>query len=175
MLLRPAEETDFPEIIDLANVAYRGTEGDAVSWNLERGILEGQRMNESLLREELAQKSDGFLMTWRDQADAPLLGTFWLSPERDGAWHLSLLMVTPTQQNRGLGRELLAAAEAFAKQQGASRIHISVLHVRDTLIAWYERRGYQRTGETEPFPYGDDRFGRPLRDDLYFVIMEKPI
>lgn len=175
MLLRPAEEKDFAEIIDLANVAYRGTEGDAVSWNLEAGILEGQRMNESLLREELAQKSDGFLMTSRDQPEGPLLGTFWLSPERDGAWHLSLLMVAPSLQNRGLGRKLLAAAEAFAKQQGASRIHISVLHVRDTLIGWYERRGYRATGEMQPFPYGDDRFGRPLRDDLHFVIMEKTI
>ena len=46
-------------------------------------------------------------------------------------------------------------------------------HVRDTLIAWYERRGYHRTGETEPYPYGDNRFGTPLREDLEFAILEK--
>jgi hypothetical protein len=50
---------------------------------------------------------------------------------------------------------------------------MGVLCVRDALIAWYERRGYQRTGETEPYPYGDNRFGTPLRDDLEFVILRK--
>jgi hypothetical protein len=52
-------------------------------------------------------------------------------------------------------------------------MRMRVINVRDTLIAWYERRGYALTGETEPFPYGDDRFGRPLRDDLCFVVLER--
>ena len=173
MLLRTAVEPDYPEIIELANVAYRGMEGDAVSWNLEKGILEGPRMDESLLREELAEKPNGFLMTVRASADAPLLGTFWLDPRSDGVWYLSLFMVRPDQQNRGFGRRLLAQAEQFARERGARRIRMSVLQVRDTLIAWYERRGYRVTGKTEPFPYGDDRFGRPLREDLHFVILEK--
>jgi hypothetical protein len=50
-----------------------------------------------------------------------------------------------------------------------------VVHLRDTLIAWYQRRGYLLTGETEPFPYHDQRFGWPLRDDLHFVVLEKEI
>jgi hypothetical protein len=50
---------------------------------------------------------------------------------------------------------------------------MTVISIRDALIAWYERRGYVRTGETEPFPYGDRRFGIPLRDDLLFVVLEK--
>jgi hypothetical protein len=52
---------------------------------------------------------------------------------------------------------------------------MGVLNVRDALIAWYLRRGYEFTGETEPYPYGDNRFGRPLRDDLEFVILEKQL
>ena len=52
---------------------------------------------------------------------------------------------------------------------------MTVVWVRDALIAWYQRRGYSLTGETEPFPYGDERFGRPLRDDLHFVVLEKEI
>lgn len=52
-------------------------------------------------------------------------------------------------------------------------MQMGVLNVRSTLIAWYERRGYTRSGETEPFPYGDDRFGRPLRADLEFVVLRK--
>jgi hypothetical protein len=50
---------------------------------------------------------------------------------------------------------------------------MTVVNVRDKLIAWYELRGYTLTGETKPFPYHDTRFGKPLRDDLHFVVLEK--
>ena len=49
------------------------------------------------------------------------------------------------------------------------------MNVRDALIGWYLRRGHRKTGETEPFPYGDDRFGAPLRDDLSFLLLEKDL
>ena len=174
MFLNPATETDYPAIIDLANTAYRGT-GPTQSWNLETGIIEGQRLNDSLLREELAAKPNGHLLTCRDDPNGPLMGTVWLDPRNDGIWHLGLLTIRPDQQNRQLGRSLLTAAEDFAKQHGAARIHMSVLNVRNTLIAWYQRRGYTLTAETHPFPYGDDRFGKPLRDDLYFVVLQKDL
>jgi ribosomal protein S18 acetylase RimI-like enzyme len=174
MLLKPAVEADYAAIIDLANIAYRGT-GASASWNAEAGIIEGQRLNESLLKDDLAAKPDGYLLTYRDDPDGMLLGTVWVDPKKDGVWHLGLLMVQPDQQKRQLGRGLLAAAEGFVKERGGRRISMSVLHVRSTLIAWYERRGYAATGETQPFPYGDERFGRPLRDDLYFMALEKDI
>ena len=52
---------------------------------------------------------------------------------------------------------------------------MTVMNIRATLIAWYERRGYTLTGETKPFPYDDQRFGRPLRDDLHFVVLQKDL
>jgi len=174
MLLTPALETDYAEVINLVNLAYRGR-GEAASWNVETGVLEGQRMNESLLREELANKPLGQLLTCREGPDRELMGTVWLEPKADGVWYLGTLAVRPDMQKRQLGRELLAAAETFAKVRGGRRIRMTVLQVRTALIAWYERRGYTLTGETEPFPYGDDRFGRPLRDDLHFVVLEKDI
>ncbi|HEX9198179.1 MAG TPA: GNAT family N-acetyltransferase [Acidobacteriaceae bacterium] len=172
MLLTPAVEADYPDLVDLANIAYRGT-GPAASWNVEAGVLEGQRLDESLLREDLAAKPLGQLLTYRDELDGPLLGMVWLDPRADGVWYLGLLAVRPEMQNRQLGRSLLAAAESFARDRGARRIRMTVLHVRSTLIAWYQRRGYVLSGEMEPFPYGDERFGRPLRDDLYFLVLEK--
>lgn len=174
MLLSQAVESDHAAIIDLANLAYRGT-GPEASWNVESGILEGQRLNESLLKEDLSAKPGAHLLVYRDDKDGPLLGTVWLEPKDDGVWYLGLLTIRPDQQNRQLGRALLTVAEDFARERGGSRIRMNVLYLRDALIAWYERRGYALTGETEPFPYGDDRFGKPLRDDLHFVVLEKDI
>lgn len=176
MVLSHAVETDYAEIIDLVNLAYRGT-GPSASWNIEN-FIEGQRLNESLLREELAAKPQAHLLTYKDEPDGPngpILGTVLLDPKNDGVWYLGLLTVRPDLQKRQLGRTLLTAAEVFAKQRGARRIQMTVVNVRDILIAWYERRGYTLTGEMRPFPYGDERFGRPLRDDLCFVVLEKDI
>jgi GNAT superfamily N-acetyltransferase len=173
MLLKHAAEADYAAIIDLVNLAFRGT-GPSASWNIETGIIEGQRLNESLLREDLAAKPEAHLLTYRD-FDETLLGTVLLDPKKDRVWNLGILTVRPDLQNRQLGRALLAAAEDFAKERGASRIRMTVVNVRDTLIAWYERRGYILTGESVPFPYGDERFGRPLRGDLNFVVLQKDI
>jgi len=174
MLLKSAVETDYAEIVELANWAYRRSGPDA-SWNTETGIIEGLRMTESSLREDFAAKPEAVLLTWRDESDGSLLGTVWLEPKGDGVWYLGLLIVRPGLQNRGLGRQLLGAAEEFVKERGGVRVRMTVLHVRETLVAWYQRRGYALSGKTEAFPYGDERFGKPLRDDLHFVVMEKGI
>ena len=174
IVLHRALEADYTEIIDLVNLAFRGS-GPSASWNIEVGIIEGQRLNESLLREDLATKPAALLLTHRDRVNKKLVGTVWLEPWKDGIWVLGLLTVRPDLQNRQLGRALLDAAEGFAKERGARRIRMTVVNVRKALIAWYERRGYTLTGETQPFPYGDQRFGRPLRDDLHFVVLEKGI
>ena len=142
---------------------------------MRRESSKAKRLNESLLREDLAAKPEAQLLTYRDDPDGALLGTVWLDKRKDDVWNLGLLTVRPDLQNRQLGRALLAAAEDFAKECGGRRVRMTVVNVRDSLIAWYERRGYRLTGETQPFPYGDERYGRPLRDDLHFVVLEKDI
>ncbi len=174
MFLVRAVEADYAPIIELVNLSFRAV-GPSASWNSEADFIEGPRLTESLLRDDLAAKPEAFLLTYREDPDGELLGTVWLEPRKDCVWYLGLLTVHPDLQNRQMGRALLAAAEGFAKQRGACRIRMSVVNARNTLIAWYERRGYFLTGETQPFPYDDQRFGRPLQDDLHFVLLEKDI
>lgn len=69
------------------------------------------------------------------------------------------------------GPNMLAAAKDWARERGAGSIRMSVVNVRDTLIEWNRRRSYESTGEVEPFPYGADRLGQPLRDDLWLVVL----
>lgn len=175
MVLRQATEADYDEVIDLANLAYRGREGATPSWNIETGIVGGSRLDHSLLHDELAAKPNGALLVYREDNAGPLLGTAWLNPEGDGVWSMGLLTVRPELQNQQRGRKLLAAVEHYARERGAKRVQIGVLHVRDTLIAWYERRGYSATGNTEPYPADDARFGVPMREKLHFIIMEKTL
>jgi ribosomal protein S18 acetylase RimI-like enzyme len=174
MMLEHAVEADFPAIIDLVNVAYRG-KGPVESWNIERGIIDGTRLTDSLLRDDLAGKPDAHFLVTRDPESLAIIGTVWLEPVENSAWYLGLFTIDPALQKQHLGRALLSAAEDFARERGAGSIRMGVLNVRDVLIAWYERRGYARTGKTEPYPYGGNRFGTPLRDDLEFVILEKRI
>jgi predicted N-acetyltransferase YhbS len=169
VFLRPASEADHPAIIALTNHAFRH-QGEGASWNVET-VVDGERITPDLLAEDLAIPG-AQLLIWRD-ADGEHLGHVRLDASDTGAWHLAMLTVRPDRQDQRLGRRLLAAAEAWARARGARKIHMTVVHVRDTLIAWYERRGYARTGETEPWPYHDPRIGRPTRDDLCFVVLEK--
>ena len=169
MALREAAEADYPAVIALTNRAYRASAGQT-GWKVET-VVAGQRIDAALLREDLAQP--GAVVLIGGDAAAPHLGHVRLDAGANGTWFLGLLAVDPDRQDAGLGRQMLEAAEAYARDRGALRIHMTVITQRAELIAWYQRRGYRRTGETKPFPYGDERFGTPTRDDLSFEVLEK--
>lgn len=172
MTLIPAADSDLEAVAALVNSAYRG-ETSRAGWTTEADYLDGQRTDVATLRRDLAETSGAVVLTLRDQPGDPILGAVWLEPSAERAWYLGMLTVKPDLQDRQLGRGLLEAAEAFAVERGATRIQMTVVSIRDTLIAWYQRRGYARTGETRPFPYDDARFGVPRRDDLAFIVLEK--
>lgn len=174
MPVTTATDSDLDDVVALVNSAYRG-ESSRAGWTTEADYLGGQRTDVDALRAELASRPGAVLLLLRDAPGSELLGSVRLEPTTDEKWHLGMLTVRPDLQNRQLGRTLLAEAEAFAAARGARRMTMSVIGIRDTLIAWYERRGYVRTGEVLPFPYGVPRFGEPMRDDLDFIVMEKTL
>ena len=88
--------------------------------------------------------------------------------------YLGMLTVSPTLQNGGIGKQMMKASEQFAKEHDCSCVYMQVIKGRDELIAWYERQGYNDTGERKPFPHGDPRFGIPKKK-LEFIILEKEI
>jgi GNAT superfamily N-acetyltransferase len=152
------------------NRAYRGVGPDA-GWNSEAAYIDGERTNEDLLREEMMGRPEASLLVWRTGGE--IQGCVWLEPLGDGCWYLGSLTVDPRLQAGGLGRKLLSGAEDWVARRGGREIKMTVVNVRESLLAWYSRRGYRLTGETEPFPYDDARFGIPKRDDLVFVVLRK--
>jgi ribosomal protein S18 acetylase RimI-like enzyme len=167
----PTSDNDVPGIVALMNRAYRGA--GAAGWSTQEAYLSGDRTTEDVLRADLASKPQASLLKWEEPKGGAMIGCVWIEPLKDDVWYLGSLATDPTLQNSGLGRTLLLAAEQWVRERGGKRIRMNVVNVRDALIAWYLRRGYAKTGESEPFPYGDDRFGAPLRDDLNFLVLEK--
>jgi ribosomal protein S18 acetylase RimI-like enzyme len=169
-----ATDAEIDAIVALVNSGYRG-ESSRAGWTTEADFLGGQRTDADTLRAELAERPGALLLVLRDAADGPLLSCVRLEPETEDAWHLGMLTVDPRLQNRKLGRTILEEAERFIAARGATTMRMHVIAVRDTLLEWYERRGYVRTGGTKEFPYGDPRFGESRGEDLTLLELEKPL
>ena len=168
-MLNPASHTELPEAVALINASYRG-ESSRRGWTHEADYIDGERTTLATLESDLTANPLARLQLLRDASGGPLLGCVWLEPLGDGVWYLGLLTVRPDMQDRQLGRSILSEAEDAMRQSGGTVVRMTVVHLRDSLIAWYQRRGYAHTGETEPFPYGD-----PPRDDLHFVVLQKAL
>lgn len=168
---RNASLEDIPAIVALVESAYRG-DASRVGWTTEAGFLEGQRIDAAGVLENLNKPASVILLA---ETEAGLLACCHL--ERFGeACYFGMFAVSPALQGAGIGKRLLCEAEAYARDTwGCQRMEMTVIDIRDELIGFYLRRGYRRTGIFKPFPYGDERFGIPLRDDLRFEILDKPI
>ena len=168
---RPATEADIPGLITLVTSAYRG-EASRAGWTTEADILDGQRIDAAGLQADLARERSVILLGERD---GRMLACCHIADE-DGAGYFGMFAVAPTAQGSGIGKQVMAAAEAHAAAHWKlPAMRMTVIDCRDELIAFYERRGYRRTGIKKPFPYGDERFGIPKRDDLRFEVLEKPL
>ena len=167
LAISPAAARDIPDLVALVNRAYRG-EASRRGWTTEAHLLDGLRTDENELGELLATPNVTLLMA-RDTA-GQLLGSVYLEIKRPDLY-LGMLSVDPDQQAHGIGRQLLAAAEAYARQTGCTGVLISVISVRTELIAWYERLGFQPTGETVPFPE-EAKLSLP-KQELALLLMRK--
>lgn len=168
LTFRWAGENDIDAILGLAHSAYRG-DASRAGWTTEADFLDGQRTDEAAVASML-QGEQGIVMAFRG-VDA--VACCNLHYDGDDCW-FGLFAVSPRLQGAGIGDALLARAEDEAVARfKAQRMRMKVIWLRDSLIAWYERRGYRRIGQTYPFPYGDTRFGLPKRDDLHFIVLEK--
>ena len=171
LTFRSATVADIDALVALVTSAYRG-DASRVGWTTEADLLDGPRIDPEILRQDILRDRSLVLLAERDGA---LVACAHISDDGD-AGYFGMFSVDPAQQGGGVGKQLMDAAEAHAAREwGVPVMQMTVIDVRDELIAFYERRGYRRTGIKKPFPYGDERFGIPKRDDLRFEILEKPL
>ena len=171
MEFRTARPADVPEIVALVESAYRG-DASRAGWTTEADLLDGQRTDEPMVQEILDDPDSRLLLA---VGGGQVVACCHLERHDDHAY-FGMFAVRPGEQGGGVGRALLEEAERQARDDWRVReMHMTVISVRAELIAWYERRGYTRTGKMSPFPYGDDRFGLARRDDLEFELLTKPL
>jgi len=168
-----ATAADVPELVALVNSAYRGEESRK-GWTTEADYIEGQRVDDAAVLARIADPENVILLVRDDSGE--LFGCCELLRRAGGkVAYFGLFTITPTKQGAGLGKQVLAWAERYAKESlGISMLEMTVIWLRSELIEWYQRRGYTKSGETRPFPY--EQLGEgALRDDLYFEVLTKTL
>ena len=171
LTFRTATHADIPALVALVTSAYRG-DVSKQGWTTEADMLDGQRIDAEGLARDIDRDRSRILLAERA---GTLLACAHVA-EEDGAGYFGMFSVRPDLQGGGVGKAVLAEAERIARDEWRlPAMRMTVIDIRDELIAFYGRRGYLRTGIKKPFPYGDERYGIPKRDDLRFEILEKPL
>jgi len=152
-----ATKKDIPALVALMNSAYRG-EASKQGWTTEADLIEGELRTDDATVEQLMKiKKACFLKYMNDNNE--IGGCIFLQKKNDKLY-LGMLSVSPLQQAKGIGRQLMNAAYAHGQQLGCNCIFMKVISLRHELISWYEKQGYFKTGEREPFP-ADSPFWNP--------------
>jgi ribosomal protein S18 acetylase RimI-like enzyme len=161
-----AGEEDITALTKLLNSAYRG-DASRQGWTTEAELIGGEtRTVEEEVRQLILQPDSVFLK----YPGGEMLGCVNLRQQGDRLY-LGMLSVRPDQQNAGIGKILLQAADDYARSLGCRSVYMTVISARKELIAWYVRHGFKDTGIRKPF-IEDAVSGRHLQP-LEFAVLEK--
>ena len=160
-------EAEF--LVGLVNAAYR-PESCTTGWTHEAALVTGARINKLQLIEIMSKSHSVILIANYQQQRVACVH---IEKKEQHCFYIGMLAVNPTLQMAGFGKQMLNYAEHYARTQfGAQKLVMSVLTARTELIAFYLRRGYQKTGKFSEYPLTAG-FGIPKQRDLKFEVLEK--
>jgi ribosomal protein S18 acetylase RimI-like enzyme len=167
-----AEVSDAQAIAQLVNSAYRG-EVSRKGWTTEADLLDGLRTTTAEVS-RLIQAEQSFILigVLRDEVVASV-HCQWQALAGHNTVHFGMIAVKPSLQNKGYGKQMIQAAEAITRREWrVAGFHMAVISVRHELIAFYERLGYQKTGEFVAFP-AESNLWKPKVDGLNLQYLAK--
>ena len=143
-----AEITDASAIAELLNSAYRG-DSSRLGWTSEADLIDGLRTTTAEVA-QIIRREDAFILVGvlKDQIVATIC-----CERHENTAKLGMIAVKPSLQNKGYGKEMIQAAEAITlREWRVAGFFMSVITIRTELIAFYERLGFERTGNLNDFP-----------------------
>jgi len=168
-MITTATPEDAPALEKLINSAYRG-ESSKLGWATEANLLEGKRITEDELLDLFNNKENIILKFTENNA---ILGCVLLE-NKGNKLYLGMLSVSPKLQNSGIGKQLLKEAEIHALSLDLPKIVMTVITLRDKLIAWYNRHGFIDTGIRKPFQL-NNHDTIVSEEPFEFVVLEKKL
>jgi N-acetylglutamate synthase-like GNAT family acetyltransferase len=153
--LRFATESDLPMVMALVNKAFQ----------VESFFLIGNRLDPERTRQYF--EKGRFLLA---EERGALAGCVYVEPRGDRSY-LGLLSVDPARQKCGLGRQLVSAAEEFAREIRARHMDLTVVNLRTELPPFYEKLGYTVSGTQ---PVHEDLASR-VNQPCHLIRMSKPL
>lgn len=144
----------MPALVGLVNAAFLA----------EAPFVRGERTDAAEIQ---ARRAKGLFLI-AEEDEGPPLGCVVLETDREPG-SFGLLAVAPEAQGHGLGRRLVALAEARLLTAGRREVEIAVVSERRELLHFYRTLGYEARG-TAPFP-------RPemLKTPCHFVLMRRAL
>ena len=170
MSISIAQQQDISALVSLMDNAYRG-ERSKQGWTSEADLFIGNKRTDEETVTKLINKPGSVFLKYTNE-DEGIEGCVYLH-KKESKLYLGMFSVAPSAQGKGIGKKLLNAADEYAKEQHCSLIYMTVITVREELIAWYEKNGYKRTDRVLPFPV-DERFGIPTQP-LEMIVLEKQV
>lgn len=165
---------DATALVALINRAYRPEPGQE-GWTHESGWITQQRIYLEQLQDLLQDPVNHLLVATAlptENHNQQIVGCVLLS-NTSPIVQIGLLTVDPDYQAQQIGRLLLDYAERQSRELYQPEwFEMSVVHTCQELIAYYERRGYQHTGQIKPYLV-DQNVGIS-RESLHLIIMQKP-
>ncbi len=174
-MLEFATLDDVEDLFYFVNAAYRGDSSRA-GWTTEADYLDGQRVDQTMLQEKILGTASRIFLLKDDKKIKACCELSSIGKENDFV-EIGMICVSPLEQGQGWGKKIISLVEKHV-QDNLPFKHGAKMHViegRTELIQWYQRLGYQLTGEKCPFPMQDPKFGIPKVDKIEFLIMQKSL
>lgn len=166
---RSARPDDADAIAQLVNQAFR-PRNDAAGWTHEAHLVAGDRIDPAQVLRVLAADDTALLL---GMAGDEIAACVQIERAGDSA-RIGMLAVDTDRQGAGLGKAMLAQAEAHAVQRWqVEKFVMRVLSARVELLDFYRRRGYRRSGEVSDYPVS--AAGVPLQAELKIETLEKDV
>ncbi|MES2207059.1 MAG: GNAT family N-acetyltransferase [Pseudomonadota bacterium] len=166
---RSARIEDADTIKRIVNMAYRDG-SDTAGWSNEAHLISGNRIEKNHIIDIINKPNIAILVALSHDNIVASMCVEKLNHQES---YLSMLAVEPKFQSRGIGRRMFAEIEEYSRLTfGAQTYVLEVITLRNDLILFYNRLGYQQTGQISEFPFSSV-VGESLVGSLYLERMEK--